>query len=142
MTGALYTTRQVADLLGLHVKTVRAYIRDGRLKSTRIGKQYRIAEADLERFSGSNVQPGRTRMKPSSEASCIVQVDALPEDDADRLTNLLIAAAKGHREEQRLKIETLYDPEWNRLKVIVIGSVESTVAILQMVDRLTGVQVP
>ena len=39
----MYSVEQVADLLGLHVRTVRGYVRDGRLKAVRIGKQYRIA---------------------------------------------------------------------------------------------------
>jgi excisionase family DNA binding protein len=30
----------------LHVRTVRKYVRDGRLKAVRIGKQYRIARDD------------------------------------------------------------------------------------------------
>jgi hypothetical protein len=34
------------------VKTVRNYVRDGRLKAVRIGKQYRIAREDLEAFMG------------------------------------------------------------------------------------------
>ncbi|MGW4164133.1 helix-turn-helix domain-containing protein, partial [Streptomyces sp. NPDC004788] len=48
----LYTVEQVADLLGLHVKTVRGYVRDGRLRATRVGRQYRITRADLEEFTG------------------------------------------------------------------------------------------
>ena len=38
----LYSVEQVAEQLGLHVKTVRNYVRDGRLKAVRIGKQYRM----------------------------------------------------------------------------------------------------
>nr|WP_279635938.1 helix-turn-helix domain-containing protein [Kitasatospora cheerisanensis] len=47
-----YSVEDVAGLLGLHVKTVRGYVRDGKLKATRIGKQYRIARGEVEAFTG------------------------------------------------------------------------------------------
>ena len=52
MAQDLYSIWEVADLLGLHVRTVRNYVRDGRLKAVRIGKQYRIAREDLEVLTG------------------------------------------------------------------------------------------
>jgi len=137
MGGILYTTQQVADLLGLHVKTVRGYVRDGRLKSTLIGKQYRISRSDLEAFTGAAVTSGEARLRPVSEASSIVQIDGIREDESARLSNLLMTAAKGHRESVPLRVETLFDPERNRLKVIVIGSVDATATVLQLVDKLT-----
>jgi excisionase family DNA binding protein len=57
MNEELFSVEQVADRLGLHVRTVRAYVRDGRLKAVRIGKQYRIARADLEALTGGPVPP-------------------------------------------------------------------------------------
>jgi excisionase family DNA binding protein len=48
----LYSVEQVADRLGLHVRTVRNYVREGRLKAVRIGKQYRIAADDLAAMTG------------------------------------------------------------------------------------------
>jgi len=48
----LYSVERVADLLNLHVRTVRNYVREGRLKAVRIGKQYRIAREDLEAMTG------------------------------------------------------------------------------------------
>ena len=48
----LYSVEQVANLLDLHVRTVRNYVREGRLKAVRIGKQYRIAREDLEAMTG------------------------------------------------------------------------------------------
>ena len=47
MSEQLFTVEQVAQSLSLHVRTIRNYVRAGRLKATRIGKQYRIARSDL-----------------------------------------------------------------------------------------------
>ncbi|WP_410908004.1 helix-turn-helix domain-containing protein, partial [Priestia sp. SIMBA_032] len=52
MTPSYYLSAdEVADELGLHVRTVRTYIRDGRLRAARVGKQYRITRADLAAFA-------------------------------------------------------------------------------------------
>src|SRR2546430_4275790 len=52
MHARLLTAEEVADRLNLHVRTIRRFIREGRLKATRIGKEYRIADADLAGFAG------------------------------------------------------------------------------------------
>ena len=40
----------IARELDLHVNTVRGWIRDGKLKATRFGRDYRIKREDYERF--------------------------------------------------------------------------------------------
>ncbi|MEW2439811.1 helix-turn-helix domain-containing protein, partial [Streptomyces caniferus] len=60
MTDSLYSVEQVAERLGLHVRTIRNYVRDGRLPAVRIGKQYRIAHEDLEAFTGRPVTRRRS----------------------------------------------------------------------------------
>ena len=67
MPQELYSVEQVAEILGLHVKTVRGYVREGRLKAVRIGKQYRIAAEDLAAMTGRTVaslrpEPARRRL--------------------------------------------------------------------------------
>jgi len=44
---ALLSTKQVADRLGVDIKTVRRYIQAGKLRGVRIGRDYRIAESAL-----------------------------------------------------------------------------------------------
>ena len=51
----LYSVGEVAELLGLHVRTVRNYVREGRLKAVRIGKQYRISKEDFAALTGRPV---------------------------------------------------------------------------------------
>jgi len=40
--GTLLSTQQVAGMLGVDVKTVRRYLHSGRLRGSRIGRDYRI----------------------------------------------------------------------------------------------------
>ena len=50
MVEQIYTTEQVAKLLQIHPLTVLKYIRDGKLKSIKLGRVYRIQESCLQSF--------------------------------------------------------------------------------------------
>jgi excisionase family DNA binding protein len=135
MTQELYSVDQVAERLGLHVRTVRNYIRDGRLKAVRIGKQYRIAGEDLEALTGHPAAAPATESETPrrhAEVSSIVQIDAIGFDAASRVTNALMAAAKGRPEgDEPLRIDTIHDQERARLKVILTGSIATTASLLK-----------
>jgi excisionase family DNA binding protein len=137
MSQELYSVEQVAERLGLHVRTVRNYVRDGRLKAVRIGKQYRIARGDLEALTGRPVDAfDRDTVRPHRhvDVSSIVEIDAIDTEAAGRLTNSIIATANGRRKgEEPLRIETIYDPERARLKIIVVGGLNANAYLLKLV---------
>jgi excisionase family DNA binding protein len=133
VTQELYSVEQVAERLGLHVRTIRNYVRDGRLKAVRIGKQYRIARSDLEALTGGPVpdspraSAGRIR---HVEVSSVVEVDAVGRATADRVSTTVMAAAAG------LRIQTIYDEERAHLKIVIFGDPATTAAMLQIVHTL------
>src|ERR1041384_989486 len=100
MEQTLYSVDQVAARLGLHVRTVRNYVRSGRLKAVRIGKQYRIAREDLEALTG-RPEPApvlESGLPGHVEVSSIVQIEAISSEAANRVTNALMAATNGRRD--------------------------------------------
>jgi len=135
MSQDLLSVEQVATQLGLHVRTVRNYVRGGRLRAVRIGKQYRIARGDLEALTGHPAAaPGAGRETPRRhvEVSSIVQIEAIDVDASSRVTNALMAAAKGKPQgDGALRIDTIYDQERERLKVILTGGIAATVTLLK-----------
>jgi excisionase family DNA binding protein len=135
-----YSVGQVADLLGLHVKTVRGYVRDGRLKAVRIGKQYRIMPEDLEAFTGHPVEPPANqtaRRVRRVEVSSVVQVDAISPDSVRRLANTLMAAVAVRPDgSDRLRLQTVYDEERASLKIIVIGGLADSAELMRLVSTL------
>ncbi|WP_182909410.1 helix-turn-helix domain-containing protein [Microbispora sp. H13382] len=133
-----YSVEQVANLLGLHVKTVRNYVRDGRLKAVRIGKQYRIAREDLETFMGHPAESSVTETaRRHVEASSIVQIDAIAPDEMTTLGNMLMAAAASRSPADRpLRVETVYDEERASLKIIIVGGVADTAEVFRLVTTL------
>jgi excisionase family DNA binding protein len=134
----LYTVERVATLLGLHIKTVRGYVRDGKLKATRVGKSYRIARADLEAFVGAPVEPQPPRRQRRVDVSTVVQIDALSRDLADRITTMITAAAGGPQDAERLHIQAIYDEESAGMKVILAGGAGRVAETLKLIDVLVG----
>jgi len=127
-----YTVEQVADLLGLHVKTVRAYVRDGRLKAIKIGKRYRIAREDLDAFTG-RVTPAPESVR-RVEASSIVQIDGVGRPEMDRLSTLVTASLAGRP--NGIRVELVYDEDRANLKIIVLGDLEPSAQVFRLIDAL------
>jgi excisionase family DNA binding protein len=63
----LKSVEQAAGLLGLSTWTVRAYIRDGKLRPVRLGRRVLLAENELERLVAESQE----------------QADACPSQDAN-----------------------------------------------------------
>jgi len=45
-----YSTEDVAEILGFKEKTVREWLRTGKLKGKKVGRLWRVKESDLEDF--------------------------------------------------------------------------------------------
>jgi excisionase family DNA binding protein len=146
MSEQLYSAEEAAQILGLQVRTVRSYLREGRLPGVRIGKQYRISRGDLEAFTGGGLargdaEPASMPAPPSArsmlEVSSVVQVDGIAPDSADRITRTLAAATAGRGEsELPLRVEPVYDEARQRLKVIIVGAAGDTVELIRVVEAL------
>ncbi len=50
MQDRILTPDQVGEMLQLHPFTILNYIKQGKLRSARIGRVYRIRESDIEKF--------------------------------------------------------------------------------------------
>ena len=135
-TEELYSVEQVAERLGLHVRTVRNYIRDGKLTAVRIGKQYRIAREHLETLTGHPSAPIKIADEGSGrhlEVSSIVQIESIDFEPASRVTNALMAAANGRPGgHEPLRIDTIFDRERGRLKVILTGDLSHHRVVAQV----------
>jgi len=136
----LLSVFDIAKRLKLHVKTVRGYVRDGKLKAVRIGKQYRIARADLEAFTGMPLpltESERAKRRREVSVSCVVGIDAISPEASSQLEGSLQAFA--HRDGQGLeplRADAIYDPEIGHLKVTLFGGVNSTASALKLIAAL------
>ncbi|PXY20746.1 helix-turn-helix domain-containing protein [Prauserella muralis] len=137
----LYTVNEVAELLGLHVKTVRGYVRDGRLKGTRVGKSYRIAAGDLATFTGESPEPSAREAVSrarQAEVTTVVQVEAADPNLLSRIDAMLGAAMveNGRAGGEPLRVDTVYDEERARLKVVLLGGLEPVTSALRVIAAI------
>jgi len=147
----LYSADEAAKILGLQVRTVRNYVREGRLPGVRIGKQYRIARADLEAFTAGSAPPDDAQPRqathkqpaqlapPAAEASSVVQVDGILAASAERLERTLTAAALAGSGQggPQPRVEPIYDEERQRLRLIMVGPPAEIADLLRIVDSFT-----
>ncbi len=133
---SLYSAEEVAELLGLHVRTVRRYIREGLIEATRIGKQYRVSAAALREFVGSETPTEPSRARRVLVAST-VDIDAIGREESDRLATGLTGAMKAPREDgQRVHLECIYYEEQGRLRIIINAGPSYTSSLLSMIEAI------
>lgn len=94
----LYTAEDVAEITGLTLRTIRNYIKDGRLTGRRIGVQWRFTEADIQALFDSPIPETEGK---TAEAAATVTGDMLPkvEDGMDRDTGENETAKNDQRSE-------------------------------------------
>ncbi len=133
----MYSLDQVAERLGLHVRTVRAYVRTGRLKAIRIGKQYRVAREELESIVGTSNSREAVSRRRRAEVSSVVQMDAVTQNMVLRVADHLRNAVKTPRDDgSALRVETIYDQGHAQLKVIVIGSLSAAANVFGLLGAV------
>ncbi|ADJ48507.1 MerR family transcriptional regulator [Amycolatopsis mediterranei S699] len=137
MAQDVFSVEQVAAKLGLHVRTVRNYVRDGRLKAVRIGKQYRITAGDLAAFTGLPV--AERAAAPTAELSGVAEIAGVDRAAADRIATMVVAWVNGPRDsgERTLRVETIHDGERATMKIIVLGDLAAGADLLRWIASIT-----
>lgn len=141
---AWYSVEEVAERLGLHPRTVRNHIRDGRLRATRVGRQFRVAAPDLDRYTrpAAPATPQAAPHPPRADVSAVVHVDFLDRATADRLVTAVLASVHGDREAGLGRVEAALDPDGSRLRFVVLGPPEGAARVLLTIHDLLGALAP
>jgi excisionase family DNA binding protein len=135
---ALYSPDQVAQLLNLHVRTVRRYIREGRIKASRIGKQYRISESDLDGLVAANRRDSASASASRRRrvlVSTTVDIEAIGPDEMQRITTALSGAFNAKRQgPSGERLDYIYYEEHGSLRIIVNAELETGNALLGLIS--------
>ncbi len=139
-TPSLLSVEQVAGILKLHVRTVRNYVRNGSLKATRIGKQYRIGLGDLENFSGRPAESHQDRGLSRGgrvEVSSVINLEGVTPALADRIASTLTATADVLRSiKQPVALSTTFDVHLDRMRVLLAADLKTTRDFLSMINAV------
>lgn len=157
MEEKFYTIDQIAEILGMHHKTIRKFITEGKLRANKVGKQWRISGYDLSIFmenNNVNISPKKEvesdkiefstkneEMKNRSNKvsiSTVVDINKVDSDEYRRISNMLLAVMNS--KDSKMKNSTInikhYQNEQN-LKVMLWGDIEFTKEMLDFISTLT-----
>ncbi len=140
------TVEQVADILNLHPKTVRTYVREGRLAAVRTGRQWRIRQADLEAFVEGKDERGRKdevlmirsadHASPAAKVSVSAAVDIMTEseDEALRLSSSILAVFNSDEPDREgARCDYFYSPDSGRARFLFWGKPEFISSMLKLI---------
>jgi len=157
MEDKFYTIDQIAELLGMHHKTIRKFISEGKLGASKVGKQWRISAHNLSMFmEKDNVRMSNEEineelnidysttvegLETASErvtVSAVVDIKETEKDEYIRISNTLIAIANCKDPEiGKSTIHIKYDEKDKRSRVILWGSVKFIEIMLSTISMLT-----
>ena len=129
MSEHVYSVEHAAERLKLHPKTVLRFIRDGRLRATKVGKSYRILRSDLEALTGVPARGPAAAVRVTS----IVDIPEIDPERAGRLAMLFTSARMGaEAQPEPMNVDVAHDPTRRQVKVVMTGSPADTAALLRM----------
>ncbi|GGE57244.1 helix-turn-helix domain-containing protein [Priestia taiwanensis] len=157
MDEKFYTIDQIADILGMHHKTIRKFITEGKLRANKVGKQWRIAGHDLSVFMEHNnvnvshknevesegiefstSEIGMKSRVDKVEIATVVDIHDVDIDESSRISNMLLAVMNS--KDAKLSNSTInvkyYQSERN-VKVMLWGDLEFTKVMLDCIEMLT-----
>lgn len=157
MEEKFYTIDQIAEILGMHHKTIRRFITEGKLRANKIGKQWRISGHDLSIFmennninirnkneiadekiefstNDTNIKDSKSKMKIST----VVDINEIDMEEHRRISNTLLAVMNS--KDSKLSNSTIniqhYQKDKN-LKIMLWGDIEFTKEMLDFISTLT-----
>ncbi|MBP3701642.1 MAG: helix-turn-helix domain-containing protein [Lachnospiraceae bacterium] len=91
----LYTAEDVAQITGLTLRTIRNYIKSGRLKGHRVGVQWRFTEADIQALFAGSSPTSDTALTTSAPAASAPVMDAAAIAAISAAASAMVTAGSG-----------------------------------------------
>lgn len=139
-----YTVEQISEMLNMHTKTIQRYIREGKLKATKVGKGWRVTGHDLSVFTGgAEKEPvrrsGFTGDERNITVSSVVDIEVLDHSEALRIINTVTALMNSKPSEYgRAKMTTQYIESEGTVRIMITASLKAMEIILASISALTN----
>lgn len=156
MENQFYTIDKIAEILGMHHKTIRKFITEGKLAASKVGKQWRISGHDLSLFmekNNVNINDKNTveesnidfltngevkeNEKQKVNVSTVVDINDVNKEEYFRISNTLIAIMNCKEPKMgKSTINMKYDEKENRLRVLLWGTIRFIEEMLKSISML------
>ncbi len=143
MGNDILTVEQAAGILELHPKTVRRFIREGRLSAGKAGGSWRILKEDLDNFIGK--KPVKESFEKADDGtiakiqvSAVVDLKAAGKEEAQRISNTLIAVMNGKGPEYgKSRMDFIYNQEEKTVRILLWGGAMFISQLLVCIEKLS-----
>lgn len=135
-----YTVEQISEILNIHPKTIQRYIREGKLRATKIGKSWRVTGHDLSTFTesgGYNAPVPQDGQMRSVIASSVIDIYADGKEDAIRIMNTLTASLNSKPSEYgQSSMHSQYIERENMVRVTLWGGIRFMAIMMDSIAAL------
>lgn len=137
----MYSVTELSDILDLHPKTVRRFIREGKIKGTKIGRSWKVHQSDLRQYTHSeltNEVKDEVVYSPADNpdritVSAVIEIWEKNSDEASRISNSLIALLNTKDPSWgKTRYDFIYQPEVGKARFILYGSPAFIGAIMRI----------
>ncbi len=146
----LLTVDAVAEILSVHTRTVRRYIKEKRLSAQKVGGQWRVTPDSLKLFMGIDSFEEIANRNLSEErsikfshdfssveritVSAVVDVLVRSRDEADRVSATLLAAIQCREGSGGTRCDGIYHENDGKLRFMLWGSPDFISRIMQSLE--------
>lgn len=144
-----YTVDQIANMLNMHPKTIQRYIREGKLKASKVGKSWRVNGHDLSIFTEQTNaflknQSDITDIKTIDDkikVSAVIDIEVMDTDEAIRIVNTLTASLNVKPIEYgKSTLSTQFIQPELKVRVMLWGNITFIQAMLSFISELNNQQ--
>lgn len=156
MEEKFYTIDQIAEILGMHHKTIRKFITEGNLRANKVGKQWRISGHDLSLFmEDKNVNIKNNKLESEKiefsngdidinnktskiQVSAVIDINEIDIDEHKRISNILLALMNSRDSKMsNSTINIKYYKNDKNLKIMLWGDIEFINEMLDFISTIT-----
>lgn len=148
MENTYYSVEELSEILKLHPKTVRRFIREGKIRGKKIGRSWMVSREELKRYAHGELEgagPDPMRVLPAAgdgqariSASTVVELREKDTQEASRISNSLLAMLNCRDPEWgEVRYDMMHDPEAHSAKFIFYGSPRFIAEIMKVFDLLS-----
>ncbi len=133
-----HNVEEVAELIQIHPKTVRRYIREGKLQATKVGKAWRIPDDALHSFVEEEENSQKTKKRKRITVSTVIDIDVEDMNEAMGIVNSMNAILSSKTPEYgKATMNVQYIEEESKVRIMLWGTLKFTEAMLSSLSIST-----
>jgi excisionase family DNA binding protein len=145
MNETYYSVDQISEMLNIHPKTIQRYIREGKLRASKIGKSWRVTGHDLSIFMESSKitvikeeNNNSKKLEKEIKVSSVIDIDVDGVDEALRIINTVTAAVNtNYPEYDHPALHAQYLESEYKVRVTIWGNILFAQAVIDLIVAVT-----